>query len=150
MTFDFTDKSNVSESRDTYDPSPVGHVMLRKVRAKRLESKEKTDEKLYGEYGKNESRADINGFAGSLDSHPIDHSPLLKLVDEAYETLEAEQYDKAVDTIGEIADQFVERKKAVAALLDHTIDTLSTMYGPAAPPHSGILAVIRKRKAITQ
>lgn len=82
----------------------------------------------------------ISGRYGSIEENPI-----ITMVDDAFEQLNDAEFDQAVDTINAAMEHALSCRDNVRELIDYAINRLSTLGGPADPPHPGALNLVRKR-----
>lgn len=143
MTFDFTDNSSPDIYREPILPAPQNHAALLTLGEKRMEI---CDEEFEKQRWENEGGAD----SGRADSIPSDYgvakdNPIIQMVDDAFDQLDDESFDTAVQTITHAVEHAVACQAEVKGLVRYAIDRLSTLGHPADPPHPGALRLIKQR-----
>ena len=145
MTFDFTDNPSPVTNRED-SPSPtVGRAVLppsfRKI--KELYNEDFEKQRWENEGGTDADRVD----SPTRQYGVVDDNPIIQMVDEAIEQMDEQaDYEAAVKTVSLAMEHADECRNQVKALVRYAIDRLSTLGGPADPPHPGALALVKRRK----
>lgn len=146
MTFDYTDNSSPLVDREYSLPLSSGHAVLRSPSNKQ---KENYNDDIETQVWENEGGADACG-TDRIHSHYslTENNPIFQMVDDAFDQLEDECFEDAVQTITAIMEHSASCHNQVRDLVKHAIERLSTFGHPADPPHPGALALIKRRQKL--
>ena len=114
------------------------------------ERKENQDDNIYEERWENEGGAYLDqfGIVPGVSRLVAEDDAFVECIRNFDEALANEDFDVAAAELNSAAEIYAAFQSVVATCFDDAIAHLTTIGGPAAPPHPLALPLIRKREAI--
>ncbi len=144
MTLDIGD---FFSTQTTQDPVVESYLARGKSPSK---PKESQDDNIYEERWENEGGAYLDqfGIVPGVSRLVADDDAFVACIRNFDEALANEDFDVAAAELNSAAEIYSAFQSVVATCFDDAIAHLTTIGGPASPPHPLALPLIRKREAI--
>lgn len=148
MTLNFTEMTLPSR-RDDQASAFKGHVMIRSSKPNSTpKPKGRKDEDLEKDRWENEGGANPNQPSRILnfDRDSLDQARFTHQINLFYELMDDGAYDKAAKVISHAAEKYCRYREQIRESFDHAVSVLSTLNGPAYPPHPQALPLVIKKR----